>query len=364
MPNTLPRLTAPQVDVLEKRYRLEMARYEKTAAAVADRLRRELRAEARVRHLLTFRAKHPEGLREKLLRKARDPRASSYTFEALSHNLNEVVTDLAGCRVIVYDPEDEPRVVSVVDRTFSPAKRSDAQPAPVLKPNGYRATHRLVVAPDTPDDLSIRGAICEIQITTLAAHLYNELEHDIAYKEDRGEHTTTTEHALLRELLGASLISDRLVKLLIAEHLASTRKRASLQNAEELRFALERLAGRPLQGDFARLFRLLSASIEPLSTEALESLGGVLDIIAQGEQIASDLSASRGINLTGIEPVTAYTLGLFPKFSTEFAVHAMSWRGPQTPIQIALIEASRQVKVEGLKPPESSAFRGFQGALT
>ena len=113
-------------------------------------------------------------------------------------------------------PDDEPRVVSVVDRAFAAAKRPDAQPAPVIKPNGYRATHRLVIAPDTPDDLSIRGAICEVQITTLAAHLYNELEHDIAYKEDRGEHTTSTEHALRRELLGASLIADRLAKLLLA----------------------------------------------------------------------------------------------------------------------------------------------------
>src|SRR5882724_10665476 len=64
-------LTEPQVEKLVQRYLLEMARYERTAAAVAERLRRELRAEAQLRYLLAFRAKHPEDLRGKLLRKAK-----------------------------------------------------------------------------------------------------------------------------------------------------------------------------------------------------------------------------------------------------------------------------------------------------
>jgi hypothetical protein len=62
-------LTEPQIEQLVQRYHMEMARYEKTASAVADRIRRELRAEARFRYLLSFRAKHPEDLRGKLRRK-------------------------------------------------------------------------------------------------------------------------------------------------------------------------------------------------------------------------------------------------------------------------------------------------------
>ena len=67
-------LTEPQIDVVVEQYRRQMARFERTATAVADRLRRELRAEGHLRYLLSFRAKHPEDLREKLRRKSGDSR--------------------------------------------------------------------------------------------------------------------------------------------------------------------------------------------------------------------------------------------------------------------------------------------------
>ncbi|HRI66867.1 MAG TPA: hypothetical protein PK156_21620, partial [Polyangium sp.] len=57
-------LTEPQIERLVLQYTREMARYEKAAEIVANRLRRELRAEARLRHLISFRAKHPDDLHE------------------------------------------------------------------------------------------------------------------------------------------------------------------------------------------------------------------------------------------------------------------------------------------------------------
>ncbi|HEX7843442.1 MAG TPA: hypothetical protein VF469_38480 [Kofleriaceae bacterium] len=53
-PSLEPQLTEPQIDVIVTRYLREMARFEKTAAAVAERLRRELRAEGHLRYLLSF----------------------------------------------------------------------------------------------------------------------------------------------------------------------------------------------------------------------------------------------------------------------------------------------------------------------
>jgi len=118
-------LTEPQVEKLVQRYLLEMARYERTAAVVAERLRRELRAEAQLRYLLAFRAKHPEDLRVKLLRKAKEGKAE-YSYDRLNEGLNDVVTDLAGCRVIVYSPPDRLRVSTLVRRIFRRPDRSDA----------------------------------------------------------------------------------------------------------------------------------------------------------------------------------------------------------------------------------------------
>lgn len=79
-------LTEPEIERLVLQYTREMARYEKAAEIVANRLRRELRAEARLRHLISFRAKHPDDLHEKLRRKAMDPRYSNY--DDLRENLN------------------------------------------------------------------------------------------------------------------------------------------------------------------------------------------------------------------------------------------------------------------------------------
>lgn len=213
------KLLEPEIETITNQYIREMARYEKAAATVAERLRRELRAEARLRHLISFRAKHPDDLREKLRRKRDDPR---YTFEHLRNDLNSVVTDLAGCRVVVYIPDDEQRVIALVDRVFRSPERSDARPEPYHKDSGYRATHRLVLASESVDDLSIQGALCEIQVTTLAAHLFNELEHDVTYK-DHGQKPSAEEQRILEEILWATKLSDRASDRLPAAHNRTTR---------------------------------------------------------------------------------------------------------------------------------------------
>lgn len=73
-----------------------MARYENVARHVEQRLRREFRAAA-IPVLLSSRAKHPEDLREKLRRRnaANDSR---YQYEPLVRDVNQIVTDVAGCR--------------------------------------------------------------------------------------------------------------------------------------------------------------------------------------------------------------------------------------------------------------------------
>jgi hypothetical protein len=57
-------------------------------------------------------------------------------------------------------------------------------------PSFYRATHCQVKLP--PDDLTGRNenladATCEVQVCSLLAHVWNELEHDLAYKPMTGD---------------------------------------------------------------------------------------------------------------------------------------------------------------------------------
>lgn len=324
-----PCLLEPEIEKITNQYIREMARYEKAAATVAERLRRELRAEARLRHLISFRAKHPEDLREKLRRKRDDSR---YAFDQLRNDLNSIVTDLAGCRVVVYIPDDEHRVIALIDRVFRFPVRSDAQPKPYHKESGYRATHRLVLASENVEDISIQGALCEIQVTTLAAHLFNELEHDVTYK-DHGQRPSEEERRILEEILWATKLSDRASGRLPAAHNQTTRDNDILEDAEALRFALEREVQRPLAGDFVRLHRMLEGTLNQLSISILRNLGDIRETILQGKTFAEGLSLE-----DPLDDVVCYALGL-RKLRDELALQAQSWRGPETPLKRALMHA-------------------------
>jgi ppGpp synthetase/RelA/SpoT-type nucleotidyltranferase len=231
-------LTEPQIEVVVQRYLREMARFEKTASAVADRLRRELRAEGHLRYMLSFRAKHPDDLREKLRRKSND-RDARYSFDALME-IGDVVTDLAGCRVVVYSVPDEERVAELVRRVFALPDRDDARPSPIRRSSGYQATHTLVLAPEAQDDTSIRGSICEVQVATVAAHLFNELEHDITYKK-LGHAATSQEQRLLASVERACKLADHIVEQLLDERARGKARLVSLSDPAELRLALEQI---------------------------------------------------------------------------------------------------------------------------
>jgi ppGpp synthetase/RelA/SpoT-type nucleotidyltranferase len=305
-----------------------MARFEKTAAAVADRLRRELRAEGHLRYLLSFRAKHPEDLREKLKRKSSDDR---YAFERLMREIGEVVTDLAGCRVVVYTVPDEERVAKLVRRVFTLPDRVDAKPPAIRREGGYQATHTLVVAPEGQDDTSMRGTICEVQVATVAAHLFNELEHDITYKQ-LGHRATAAERRLLSSVDRACKLADHLVEQLLDERARGNVQASALSDPSELRLALERATERPLSGDFARLFRMLETVVDELTPAALAQFGKPPEIIARGREEALKL---------GVPPddVVGYVLGILPEYQNEFSQMAAHWRGPKTALRRAIESA-------------------------
>lgn len=329
-PTPAPLLTEPQIDVVVQRYLREMARFEKTASAVGDRLRRELRAEAHLRYMLSFRAKHPDDLREKLRRKS-DDRDARYNFAALMEEIGDVVTDLAGCRVVVYSVPDEERVAALVRRVFALPNRTDARPEPIRRPTGYQATHTLVVAPEAQDDTSIRGSICEVQVATVAAHLFNELEHDITYKK-LGHAPTEREKRLLASVERACKLADHVVEQLLDERALGKARLVPLSDPAELRVALEQATGRPLTGDFARLFKMLDTVIDPLTAAALEQLGKPSEILVRGHAKATSL----GVHA---DDVTAYVLGILPGYEAEFTLIAAHWRGPMTTLRRAIQSA-------------------------
>jgi ppGpp synthetase/RelA/SpoT-type nucleotidyltranferase len=289
------------------------------------------RYEAFGRYLLSWRVKHPADLRQKL-RKKRD----KYSLVELTANPGEVVTDLAGCRVIVYEPRHEEVARDVVRRALPLANRKDADEGPNRKPTGYRATHLLVVPPDDPETLSIRGAICEVQITSLASHLFNELDHDVGYKQ-QGVPLSEELCALQASLRNGTRSVDEIAGLFLRRRAREVEQETTLiTSPAELRHALEREFDRPLSGsDFHRLFQTLQQIIDPVTINALKGLGDPRELALAGAEMAKSLGLT-----DEADDVVHIMLGLQPTFSREFAAIVRGWRGPTTLLKYAILKAA------------------------
>lgn len=325
-------LTDSEIEILVQRYTREMARYEEAARLVEDRLRRTLRANA-MRVLLSSRAKHPDDLRDKLAGSRRDvQKRVRYQFAALDKDLNSVVTDLAGCRVMVYRFSDVEKAASAVRESFPLADVDNADESHD-KPSGYRATHILVQIPLNAERMSLRGTIVEVQVTSLPAHVFNELDHDIGYK-DHGSKPGPREEDALKEVRWGTWLLDRSVERLMEERASAVKE---LEDAEELRFVLEKAAARPLNGDFRRLFQLLSVVKPEVTLSVITNVGEsksvtVKDLLEQGKQAADDLS----IPQSDQNDVVHMALALFDRFAEEFEEQVRGWRGPPTLLKKAI----------------------------
>lgn len=320
-------LTEPQIEALVTQYRREMARYEKAAQHVADRIHREARA-ATLKHLVMFRAKHPDDLAGKLRKKAADPR---YVPERLRAAMDTIVTDLAGCRVLLYESGDVPRVADIVRRVLPLRRDIAGYDERHEKPSGYRATHLLVGVEEAAETLSFQGAVCEVQVTTVAAHLFNELEHDVGYK-DHGVAPTTDEREAMANLRDLTATLDRVagaaLRLRAGNVKAHTR---TADTPDALRYALEQDAGRPLQGDFVRLYRLLTSLYDAVPVEALLGLRARLD--------AGDATA-KALGLGEVDDVIRFTLAMRPADLRESRDIVSTWRGPRSPLKTAILRAT------------------------
>jgi len=320
-------LTEEQIGQIVDGYRLQMARYEAAAKFVEQRLRREFRV-AGLPVLLSSRAKHPEDLRDKLRRRTTDGDAR-YEAGPLMNNVNQIVTDVAGCRVIVYDPRLEHSAALVVQRAFFVGPGANEFHR---KPSGYRATHLLVSLARPEVDLSIRDAICEVQVTSIASHVFNELEHDIRYKM-KGVEPGERVKRNLEDLQYASRLLDNVVERLQDERAREVdRSKKAIADAETLRFAIERIFERPITGELEKFFRLLEGSTDPLTAHAIEKLD-----LPQAARRGAAKSTSKKYPP---DDVVEIVLGLLDTFPEEFRAIASRWRGPQTLLKRAIMDRS------------------------
>lgn len=325
------------IDLAKRRYVLQRARYERTAVVTAEALSSILRQQA-IPHLLSFRAKHPDNFANKLLLKKRKGE-----YAQLGEDLNQTVRDLAGVRIIVYDPKNEERVADVIRKNFKLADGpvSDVNFAKPPYPergnlSGYVATHLIVRAPEGREHSAIEGACCEIQICNVAAHLFNELEHDIKYKLHDAEPTQRTKAALEQLRAGCRDLELAAIAVLKSHQRDIHDQSAELLDAEDFRRALEQLAGRQLRGDFETLFKLVAPLVNRVTVQALLQETGrtVLGLLEAGSQ-----RLYPGHETWSGDDALLLSLGMLDTYSREFSRIATDWEGTRPEIVNVLLNA-------------------------
>ena len=208
------------------RYDRERDRYIKLAARIADLCRSNIVESNAIRAQITSRTKTVRSFEGKLRRFAK---RSDKNFESIDDVFSQI-GDFAGVRVATYRTEDEPQVASAIEKLFVGGDGGTVEIDLKDKLNPpeaqfYRATHCQVFLPEDElvgDYLNLRGASCEVQICSMMAHVWNEIEHDIGYKPEGGGpgdaekgllavlgHLTRSGDATITQLLAANSIRMR-----------------------------------------------------------------------------------------------------------------------------------------------------------
>jgi ppGpp synthetase/RelA/SpoT-type nucleotidyltranferase len=317
-------LTELQIVKLVERYLRERDRFDKMASTVARHVSVGLRA-ATIPHLPTFRAKDGESLSAKLTRDRQ--RHDLVHFES---EFAPSILDLAGVRIMLYRPQDQDATCEVIERLFTvPAEARFRRD--FVEPNGYQARHRVamlrneMLAAD-PSLLNLDGVYCEIQVVTFGDHIWNELEHDIRYKTPTGL-PSGEQNRLLRVLRGQlNAVRTSVEELMEATDQQKLANLTSVDTPEDLAEVLKSRTGRRLRGDISGLFRLLNATLTPMTRADLERL----------PLSAVSLEAARArLQEAGVaEPddVSLAISALWPDYANDFLEISRSWLGRPGPV--------------------------------
>lgn len=200
-----------------ERYRRERDRYIKLADRVAEICRTDVCEQNALRAHVTFRVKTQKSFEGKLRRFASMEKKNYASTDEIFSD----ISDFAGVRIAAYQHEDCDRIVEKIKGIFKGRfGEIEIDVKDKQKEGGenyYRAIHiqaclpdeELVGIYDNVDDIS-----CEVQVCSMMAHVWNEIEHDIGYKPELGNPSETEKEFL--HLLGETVrTGDRQISRLL-----------------------------------------------------------------------------------------------------------------------------------------------------
>jgi ppGpp synthetase/RelA/SpoT-type nucleotidyltranferase len=145
------------------------------------------------------RVKNPVSLKEKLLNWSNNPKKKANISSP--ETTLKLVGDLCAVRVMTYTELDRSKVQNLVEKMFkSPdgiknfgaevKEKSDLRIKDDIE-NHYRATHMQICLKDEhirkEENKPLTLDSCELQITSMLSHVWNEIEHDTKYKTKTGQ---------------------------------------------------------------------------------------------------------------------------------------------------------------------------------
>ncbi|MFM4805882.1 GTP pyrophosphokinase [Aeromonas bivalvium] len=209
-------LTDEQIQECTQRYIREYDRYSKMADLVYQKCLDIVQKKLTVRATVQRRAKSPKSFSDKLKKSGHRNRYDSVD------QVFSTISDLAGVRIATYLESDREQVVDEIKKEFV-GKENDG-PAVDVKDRSqqgrhYRATHCQVYL--TEEDLTgsnenLKGTTCEIQVCSLLAHVFNEIEHDLQYKPLSGD-LSEAEQEFIDQLGLLTKAGDLTIKRLLSE---------------------------------------------------------------------------------------------------------------------------------------------------
>jgi ppGpp synthetase/RelA/SpoT-type nucleotidyltranferase len=201
------------------RYHREYDRYLKLCVRVAEICRLEIVEGNAIRAQVTSRAKSPKSLEGKLRRFAANGKKEIPDIDSVFVQIR----DLAAVRIATYEQKHEKQVAEEVCKRFAgeggQTATHDVKDKHAENPSQfYRATHCEVFLPASDligTYVNVAGVPCEVQVCSMMAHVWNEIEHDLGYKPLTGE-LSTLEKELLVSLGHLSRSGDGTISQLLA----------------------------------------------------------------------------------------------------------------------------------------------------
>lgn len=224
----------------------EADRLEKLVRFVTTKLEEAL-IERQILARVSSRVKSSQSLRGKLTKWAKTP-GKEHNLQLEPQEILHKVSDLAAARVTTYTEKDRDAVAELVQEIFvSPMelnipfdleRKEDHPRIKTDDKNHYRATHMMIALreEDCVGKLSnLDKDRCELQITSLLAHVWNEIEHDTIYKNLSGE-LSDFEREAIDSLGHLTKTGDSIIKGLLRARQAREDKHQLDINQENARF--------------------------------------------------------------------------------------------------------------------------------